>query len=102
MIVSMKNKIDSVKFHEDYTLKDWRKDLPVMESLMKFVPIDERKSLEDAIIDTINNKTHTTKERKEIVGSLFSPYLNLENLKKIKKWDLLKMGVKMNIHKLKS
>jgi len=102
MKVSMKHKTHLIKFHEDYTEKDLRKDLPLIESMMEFVPLAERESLEDAIIATINNKAHTVKERNKIVESLFAPYLNLQNLSKISKIKLIKMGVKMKSHQLRS
>ena len=97
----MKTKSNLIKFHKDYTEKDWPKDWPLIDSMMEFVPLAERESLKDSIIATINNKAHTVKERNKIVESLFAPYINLDSFAKISKWKLIKMGTRMKVHQLR-
>ncbi len=102
MKVSMKIKSNLIKFHEDYTEKDWRNDWPLIDSMIEFVPLAERETLKDSIIATINNKTHTVEERNKIIESLFAPYVNLDSFAKMSKFKLIKLGVRMKVHQLRS
>ena len=86
--MSLKNRINEIVFTENYSIKDWNTDWPVLDTYVGFFDEQEQQSTEDAFINIINNEHLTEKSKQRMIFALIEPVISNPAL--IKKFGVRK------------